>query len=371
MTTIGPKHIMQVTSGLSAGGMERIAVSFANTLAEMGYGSHFLCTRGVQGVGPLGASVSDKVHLWSSRREKRWDIAGMKRIASYIDSNQIDLVHSHNHTSSYLMRIAFLFCKHKPLHVVHDHHGPALYDKKLGLYDWLFLRNVDAYIAVTEELRQRASRLLKLPEDQCLFLPNGIDIFEPHEPWQGRPTVVHVANFIWPKNHALSVRVAAIVRKQIPDLHWICVGRIFEPIDDYTKEVLQLIDSLDLSDCVTLTGVRNDVRELLRESNIGVLTSDSEGFPISVLEYMAEQLPVVVTSVGQCPSLITDAHAGATASPGDAEKFAENVIHLLHNPQHCQELGTHGRQYVIKHYSVDEMVRQVRLLYSKLMSEKQ
>ena len=176
--------VMQVASGLQAGGLERVVVNLANALADTGYDSHLLCTRRQ---GKLFSDVSDNVHTWCSKRRYRWDLAGIRKIAAYIDSHRIDLVHTHNHHSSYLLRIGLRFCKHKPVHVVHDHHGPVLYNRKLTFYDWLFLRHVDAYIAVTEELRERASKLLGFREDRCLFLVNGIKLYEPNKQWGSRP----------------------------------------------------------------------------------------------------------------------------------------------------------------------------------------
>jgi glycosyltransferase involved in cell wall biosynthesis len=358
---------MQVSSGLQAGGLERVVVNLANALADMGYNSYILCSRVG---GELTNDIHNNVHAWCSRRKWRWDLTGIHKIASYIDAHKIDIVHTHNHHSSYLLRIVLRFCDHKSLHIVHDHHGPALHDRKMSFYDWIFLRGVDAYIAVTEELQKRAVKLLNFSEERCLFIPNGIEIFDRHDYWGGRPTVIQVANLKWPKNHVLAMHVAAIVRKSIPNLNWICVGRIADPPDNYIKDVRQLISSLDLATSVTLLGARSDVRALLRQANVGVLTSDSEGLPISLLEYMAEQLPVVVTSVGQCPAIVREFQSGIIVPPGNAGEFAKSLVELLRDSVRARELGNNGRACVAKYFSVEVMTQKIISLYNTLLDTK-
>ena len=360
-----PPRVAQVVDTLSVGGAERVAVNLANGLAERGYESHLLVSRSM---GPLAAALRPDVQVACAERTWRFDAAGIRRMVHYIDSHEIDVVHSHNHHPSYLLRVVFWFSKRKPLHVIHDHHGPALGDWKMGLYDWLMLRHVDAYIAVTKELRARAARLLALPEDRCLFLPNGVEIPPPSPPWRGRPTVIQVANLRPPKGHATAMCAAARLRESLPDLRWVCVGKIPEGPSDYLKEVQGLMDSLKLSGCVEILGARKDVPALLRQAHVGVLTSDVEGLPMAILEYLAEQLPVVMTDVGQGPAILRDARAGLVVPPADPDRFAEALREIWRDPDEARRMGERGRAYVAAHCGMDAMVERVRSVYESLLA---
>jgi glycosyltransferase involved in cell wall biosynthesis len=361
------KSVCQFVDDLSVGGMERIAVMLANGLARTGYNSNILCSRGK---GKLMTQVLPGVHCWWGNRKSRWDIKGIIRIAKYIETTGFDIVHTHNHYSSYLLRMVLCISKHRPLHVVHYHHGPALENKKLTLYDRLFLRNTEAHIAVSEKLRERVMKLFSLSGDRCVFIPNGIDLQPPQPPWQGEPTVIQVASLRSPKSHATAMRAAALLRKNIPDLKWICVGKISNQPDDYVNEVRKLIKELNLTSCVKLTGELDDVRAVLRQAHVGVLTSDSEGLPVALLEYMAEQLPVVVTDVGQCGAIVKEADSGRVVPPADPEKCADAIFNIFQNLESARKMGRNGRSYVDKNFSIDTMVQGVDKLYADLMARR-
>jgi glycosyltransferase involved in cell wall biosynthesis len=360
--------IMQVVDGLQVGGKERLAVSLANKLSAMGWRSFLASSRDAEG--PLAADIAQGVTLWAADRSSRFELAGLKRIARFIDDQKIDVVHTHNHFSAYLMRVVLWMSSRKPVHVAHDHHGPAMGDRVVGFYDWLMLRHVDAYVSVSQELQARASRLLKLPEDRCLYIRNGIDIDPPHDAWSGAPTVVQVANLLEPKGHQTAAQAASIIKKNIEGFRWVCLGRKACPPTPYVSQLEQTIASLDLQDCMLLPGQCLEVRRLLRQANVGVIASDSEGLPLAMLEYMAEQLPVVTTDVGQCADIINQAQAGIVVPPGDGDALAQAVIKLLRDAGLARRLGANGRKFVQERFSTDAMVQQFVSLYNMLLSQR-
>jgi glycosyltransferase involved in cell wall biosynthesis len=315
-------------------------------------------------------NVLPGVHCWWANRKSRWDIRGIIRIAKYIETTRFDIVHTHNHYSSYLLRLVLCISKHKPLHVVHYHHGPALQNKKLSLYDRLFLGNSQAHIAASEKLKERVMKLFSLSGDRCVFIPNGIDLQPPQPPWLGKPTVIQVANLRSPKSHSTAMRAAALLRKSIPNLKWICVGKYSDQPDDYINEVRKLIKDLRLTSCVKLTGELDDVRAVLRQAHVGVLTSDSEGLPVALLEYMAEQLPVVVTDVGQCGAIVREAESGRVVPPADPKKCADAILNIFQNPESARKMGQNGRSYVDINFSIGAMVQRVEQLYADLVAKR-
>lgn len=361
--SVEPLRVAQVVDALATGGKERVAVNLANGLAAAGWQSYMLSTRSE---GPMRAHLSPQVHSWCAGRRSRFDFKAMTRIPAYLADNRIQIVHTHNHSSAYLMSLVLKFSKIRPLHVVHDHHGPAMDNRMLALSDWLMLRHVDAYITVSEELQVRAKRILSMSDDRCLYIRNGVEVFPPSPPYQGPPTVVQVANLNWPKGHDVSVHAAAELRKRFPDLRWVCAGRILEP-SDYVAQVKGLIRSLGMQDCFILAGEQTDVRPLLRQADVGVIASDSEGLPMAMLEYMAEQLPVVTTDVGQCPEPVREANCGLVVPPRQPGQLAEAIAQLLGDPAQARQMAARGRKLLETKFSVEVMVDRVRRLYMDLL----
>jgi glycosyltransferase involved in cell wall biosynthesis len=364
--TGAPLRVLQVLDSLQVGGKERVAVDLANGLAERGWDSRILASRST---GTLGDEVGPDVKLWCAERRGRWDFKAIKRIARYLDDERIDIVHSHNPFSSYLTRVVLWFARARPLHVAHGHFGPAVKSRKIGLLNWLMLRHVAAYIGVSQELRDRARRLLPLSDERCIFLRNGIPIPPEAPPFTGRPTVIQVANVHARKDYTMAVRAAGHLRESVPDLRWRCVGTIGDPPTPYVQEVRALIDSLGLSDCVELLGQRTDISELLCEANVGVLTSRAEGLPLSMLEYMAASLPVVTTAVGQGPDILREADAGRVVPVGDHEAAAEALAGILTDGELRARLGRNARNHVSAHYSLARMVEEVCSFYERLLAD--
>ncbi len=362
-----PIRVAQLIDSLNTGGGERVAVSLANGLPRHGYRSYLVSTR--QG-GPLEAAVSPEVEVYLGQRRSRWDLSGMRRLRTYLREERIHLVHTHSHHTAYLIRLLLAGRRSKPLHIVHDHAGNVIKSRKMAVYDGIILRHVDAYVAVSAELRARAQRLLPLPEDCCVWIPNGIELGDLAPPWQGRPTVVQVANLHHPKGHLTAMRAAALLRQEIADLHWVCVGQMGNAEDPYLKQVRALIDEYGLGETVSLLGLRSDVRSLLRQAHVGVLTSDDEGLPLAVLEYMSAGLPVMMTEVGQGPAILQESGAGRWVPPKSPEAFAKVLGELLREPAVRHQMGARGREYVEKHHGLDVMVTQVDALYRRVLARK-
>jgi glycosyltransferase involved in cell wall biosynthesis len=352
--------VMQMIDSLALGGAERVAVLLANGLARRGVRSHLVATRRF---GPLEEAVEAGVSVWCAGKRHTLDLRCLWRVARYMDAHGIDVVHSHKHECSYTARMSRWIARRKPLHVVHDHSGGGATGRKLAFLDWLLLRHVDLYLSVTEGLHERARSLLGLPEGRCLYLRNGVEVSAAGAPWSGPPTVVQVANVHPRKDYETAARAAAILRKGRPDISWLVIGAVNDPA--YAERVRNLAEGLGLSDGFRLLGAQTDVRSLLRKGHVGVLSSVGEGLPLSVLEYMAEGLPVVMTDVGQAPAILQRAKAGVVVPTRDPKALAEAVAGLLADPDRRRAMGENGRRLVAAEYSVDTMVDRVAALYEE------
>jgi glycosyltransferase involved in cell wall biosynthesis len=98
-----------------------------------------------------------------------------------------------------------------------------------------------------------------------------------------------------------------------------------------------------------------------------VVSSDFEGTPLAVLEYMDAGLPVVATRVGGLSDLIEHGRHGLLVEPGDAGALAAAIDTLLRNPQRARELGALGRERRRAEFSIDQTVRTLEGMYSELV----
>jgi glycosyltransferase involved in cell wall biosynthesis len=117
-----------------------------------------------------------------------------------------------------------------------------------------------------------------------------------------------------------------------------------------------------------LLGERDDVRELLAVSDVFVLSSRSEGLPMSVIEAMAAGLPVVATAVGGVPELVVDGETGMLVPPGDERSLASALRRLLADPELRRQMGDAGRRRAEQLFDLGRFHREHLELYERLLT---
>lgn len=117
---------------------------------------------------------------------------------------------------------------------------------------------------------------------------------------------------------------------------------------------------------VELLGERDDVPQLLAESDVFVLSSASEGLPMSLLEAMAAGLPVVASAVGGVPELVGD--TGLLVPPRDDAALAAAIRRLVEDPTLRRQLGAAGRARVETEFSLASFRSAHLALYERLLA---
>lgn len=127
----------------------------------------------------------------------------------------------------------------------------------------------------------------------------------------------------------------------------------------------ELSEQLALAN-VVFAGERDDVPDLLQESDIFVISSRSESLPVSVIEAMRAALPVVATNVGGMSELIDSERTGWLVPPGDAAALAEKIQFLMSNPGMCRSMGLAGRRKFCDQFTLKQQCDKLEALYSEL-----
>jgi len=118
-------------------------------------------------------------------------------------------------------------------------------------------------------------------------------------------------------------------------------------------EIEDEIRKLGVEGCVQLTGERSDVPALLADSDVFVLSSRSEGLPVSVLEAMAAELPVVASNVGGLGELVVDGETGLLVPPGDPKALGEALGRLIEDRELRLRFGAASRARAERLFDLD------------------
>jgi glycosyltransferase involved in cell wall biosynthesis len=356
--------ILQLIDSLSSGGAERVAVNLANALADIDYDVK-LCTTRTGGV--LKNEIAPNVGYFSLNRKFRFDIHAFFRFVKYIQNEKIQIIHAHT-SSLFFAVFSKLFVPSVKV-IWHEHCGAyAIQNRSIFLYKW-FARKIDAIIVVNNDLTNWIISKVKVPKHRVWYLPNFIvnskkgTTFE--VPGKKGYRIVSVANLRPPKDQLTLLRAMNIVIVTEPDAHLFLLGANKD--EAYANALWRELANLHLESNVTWMGSINDVQSYLKNCDIAVLSSSSEGLPLALLEYGLAGLPVVATRVGDCPIVLEHGEAGILLEPGDFTALSQNILILLSDKKLREDLGIKLHNIVLEKYSVDAILPTLESIYSTVM----
>lgn len=132
------------------------------------------------------------------------------------------------------------------------------------------------------------------------------------------------------------------------------------------SELAALCELLNITDKVIFLGAQKNVEKYLKNFDIAVLTSDSEGLSNSIIEYMAAGKPVVCSNVGGNNELIKHGFNGYLYPVGDIQQLSNYLIALLESADDRKAFGLNGQRQVIENFSMNNMINDTLKVYSQL-----
>jgi len=177
-----------------------------------------------------------------------------------------------------------------------------------------------------------------------------------------------VAKMCREKGHKYFVEAAKLLKDMgSKDFRCHIVGGKLKGHEGYYDEIVELIESRDLSNEFILHGMTTDVPRLLSELDVFVHTPDFEDpFPTVVLEAMMMEKPVVCFRVGGIPEQFIDGESGILIPFRDVKRIAEEIADLYKNPTRREALGRQARIHVMSEFSEKKTVEKCSEVYGKL-----
>lgn len=356
-------RVIQLIDTLEPGGAERVAVNIANGLARRGYASHLCATR--RG-GPLEQELEPGVKFLNLQRSGRWDVFALLRLVRYVRQQRIQIIHAHS-SSLFIGSIAARLCGCKL--VWHDHFGASKTKTRSNTIYRFFVKSADAIFSVTRALAAWAVNQLNARKERVMYLPNFVSTPANSDRISdkrvGEERIMHVGNLRAQKDQITLLHAFKIVRERHPTASLALVGAPGEK--DYSQAVYLTLENLPMNGSVTLMGKRSDVPSLLNASDIAVLSSRSEGFPLVLLEYGYACLPVVATDVGECAEILDHGAAGILVPPGDPVALAAGLMRYLEDPDLRRDMAQKLHSRVQVQYSEPVIMTRILSVYETIL----
>jgi len=375
-----PPLIVHLTYVLDFGGLETLIVETINRMPADRYRHAVVCltkytdfvkkiTRpGVEVIAldkPPGLALSTHAHLFKALRRLRPAI-----------------LHTYNLAAIEYAATAMLAGVPVRVHAEHgrDARDPEGRNPKHNLLRRLLVPVVDCYVPVSLDLQQWLRTVVKIPDAKNLLIDNGVDTARfasnaaaaapaGSPDWRDCFVIGTVGRIQDVKDHATLVAAFAMLRDRLPALRdrlrLAIVGE-----GPLRPALAQQVAQAGLTDVVWLPGARNDIAAIMQGFDVFALSSIAEGTPVTLLEAMACELPVVSTRVGGIPDLVPEGVAGALVPARDAGALADALAVYARSPELAKRHGATARQRIEQRYSIDTMLAAYLGLYDALLGAK-
>lgn len=308
------------------------------------------------------------VGLLMLRRTSRADLRPWLRLGRFLRRESVDILHAHKFGSNVWASLL-----RQPVRIAIAHEHTWSYEGKplRRLLDReLIARRCDRFLSVSNLDRDRMIAVEGIDPARIEVIPVGIPDRPPttHD-IRGElgisvnaPVVVSVAYLRRQKALEVLVEAADDLRARHPMLRVLLVG------DGDERPALEAaIRARGLQDTVLLLGRRRDALDVISEADVAVCTSDYEGTPQAVLEYMAAAKPVVATEVGGLPDLVVHGQTGWLVAPRSPSAIAARLDELLSDRARAAEMGARGRDRQLAEFSLAATMSRLQQVYEDLL----
>ena len=365
-------NIIHFVFSMARGGQEKMLLDLALIQKKQGHKVRVLCITTKEG--PFAEALEEKgvpVHAYG--KKTGFSFALLRCLKKEFQSWKIDVVHTHNPVPNFYGALAAKWAR-VPV-VINTRHGMGAGAKNRAYKFSLLFTNKVVFVCKKAQEHFINRRIVKSSMAQTIY--NGI----PLEQYATKISESDRDNFLKilglkPENKIIGVvarleplkdistflKVAKIVCSKYPSCRFLIVGD-----GSLAKDLKQEAKSLDIEKKAVFLGDRRDVDKLLQIMDIFCLTSVSEGTPLTLIEAMASEKPIVATRVGGVPEVVIDRSNGYLKEPGDSHGLTEAIMDLLENSEVRKQMGEKGYKRAFEFFHVNIMAKNYQNLYTNIV----
>ncbi len=373
--------ILQAAYKSTISGGEKVLFDLATSLKERGHVVSVVC--------PDPGQLPDELAKYGIRTRiipyhKTYDLHAAHRLARFIRSEKIEVLHSHSMLTNIIARIAghrarvpvSVSTEHLTMELARGGRGKGLRERMMAAY----YRLLDNYTSRFNQRVIAVSRAVRddlieqgIPARRIAVIQNGIKIpdigpgagdrirrelgIKPGE------TIIGAVGRLSPqKDYSTLLRAFQEVIKSCPGIDLLIAGD-----GHLRRELEKLTCDLGIGEQVKFLGHRSDILEVVSSFDIYALSSLWEGLPLAVLEAMMLAKPVVSTAVPGTAEAVIEGETGFLVPLRDSAVLAGRIIELVKDPERGRTMGEAGRKRAVEKFSLERVVDEHEELYRTLL----
>lgn len=358
--------ILHAITSLYTGGAERLMVELLPLLKENG-NNHvdLLLINGVEtqfkktivqkGMNLISLSTTNDVY----------NPKNIMRMRPYM--RQYDIIHTHNTACQLFVPISLLFTAANPLLVTTEHNAINRRRTRRWMKPvdrWMYSR-YNAIVCIADQTRQNLEDYIG-QQDKIHTIYNGVDISRFIRPVKDvsandQYVITMVSAYRVQKDHETLMRAMT----HLPDNYRLQLVGGGEKAD--SERLHSYCNDLGIADRVAFMGVRQDIPEILEQSDFVVLSSHWEGLSLSCIEGMASGRPFIASDVDGLREVVGG--VGALFAHGDDRALSDIILRLSANPDEYKTVATRCQEKA-REYDISVMASKYLRLYKSLINSK-
>jgi len=323
----------------------------------------------------LNVIAGDDIETRCFNVSNAYDPRSIGDIRRYLKNREIDILCTHDYRTHIL---GFLATRGLACRWIAFSRGATTENFKVRFFHALagfIVRRTDHIVAVSGSEKTKLRRS-GVNEDKITVVHNAIDIPRIRTATRAdlrsrfnlaRDSIVCVSagRFSSEKGQNFLIKAAVIASNQNQKLRFVLFGD-----GPDLEKIRTTIIEMGFQDRILCPGFERSILGCLRDADILINPSLSEGLPNVVLEAMALGIPVIATAVGGVPELIHHNESGILVPPSDERALANAILGLLENWSQHDHLIEAAVRTIEESYSFDRQLKDLSAVYYGLMQEK-
>lgn len=364
------KKILFIHQNLIVGGAEELRLTL---LKHINRDKFDITVCNIENNGVIGEEIEklgfSVINL--NRRCVFWDIRIILDLYKLIKKKHYDIVQTSLFYANLHGRIAAYLAK-TPVIISEEH---SIYEWKARhpifiLADKILSKITNRIIACSNSVKEFTIKQEKIPADKFITIHNCIDInkfsiaatkeqLREHYGFsKDEKIVIIVGSLREQKGHKYLLEAFARVKEAIPESKLLIIG---SGPEEY--RLRNLSKKFNITNSVVFMGIRRDIPQLLKMSDLFVLPSLREGFGIVLLEAMVSGLAIVATAVDGILEVVVEGETGILVPPSDAKALADSIVTILSDEIKRIEFGVNAKKRVKSDFTPEKYIEKLTQLY--------
>jgi len=369
-------NILHIIDSAGMYGAEAVLLNLMEAQKEMGL-NPFLLSVGNMRSGTKDieiAAANRALHVSTLRFRDGLNIRGAFELLNIARRKEAHIIHSHGYKGNILIGLLPRRFRNIPtITTIHGWTATRLLSK-ISIYEFLdalAMTNLDTVVGVSDSIFSK--RRIKCLRLKPIIINNGIKTlaFEKGSFSREYPAItakcgekfqVLAIGRLSPEKgfDILFKAIASLVSDNIP------ISLVIIGTGELQAYLSNLISKLALGDRIHMLGYHQNAYRYLHDFDAFVLPSLTEGLPITILEAMQAEIPIVATRVGEIQNLLDNGELGVLVMPNDPADLSSGLKRVYNDKITANERARKARQKVLDNYGLEQMAMKYTILYQNL-----